>query len=542
MTEMHFATVWEQISDLQPDALAAICGDTVRTWKEYENRAARVAGYLDQQGLKSDSKVGLYLHNCNEYLEAQFGVMKMRGVAINVNYRYQEEELVYLLDNADCEALVYLACYADRVQSIRHKLPGIRSFIRVDDGTGGSLESDIEYEDLVANTDPMPRIERSEEDIYMLYTGGTTGMPKGVMYSQGQMAAGMTMGWAVLGGLEEPPATPEALATACAALTSSGSQLISLAACPLMHGTGMWIGSLIPHMMGGAVVTISELGLDPAKIWKEVVRNQVSFLVIVGDAFARPLLSELDKAKDEGAPHDISSVLAMMSSGVMWSKEVKKGLLDHHEMMLIDAMGSTEGSMGTSVATREDVSQTAKFEMGEDVRVFNENDEAVKPGSGEMGMIGTAGNVPLGYFKDPVKSAATFREIDGIQYSFPGDYATVDTDGSIILLGRGSKCINTAGEKVFPEEVEEAIKRSEAIRDCLVVGLPDDKFGQRVVAVASFVEGLEVDEATLVEETRKHLSGFKLPRQVFFVPHVNRLPNGKADYTWAEETAVELSS
>jgi fatty-acyl-CoA synthase len=304
----------------------------------------------------------------------------------------------------------------------------------------------------------------------------------------------------------------------------------------------MWIGSLIPHMMGGAVVTISELGLDPAKIWKEVVRNQVSFLVIVGDAFARPLLSELDKAKDEGAPHDISSVLAMMSSGVMWSKEVKKGLLDHHEMMLIDAMGSTEGSMGTSVATREDVSQTAKFEMGEDVRVFNENDEAVKPGSGEMGMIGTAGNVPLGYFKDPVKSAATFREIDGIQYSFPGDYATVDADGSIILLGRGSKCINTAGEKVFPEEVEEAIKRSEAIRDCLVVGLPDDKFGQRVVAVASFVEGLEVDEATLVEETRKHLSGFKLPRQVFFVPHVNRLPNGKADYTWAEETAVELSS
>jgi fatty-acyl-CoA synthase len=542
MAEMHFATIWEHIADRQPNAPAVICKDSTRNWGEYENRAACFAGFLDGAGLRPDSKIGLYLHNCNEYLEAQFGIMKMRGVTINVNYRYHEEELVYLLDNADCEALVYQACYAERVESIRGQLPNIKTFIRVDDASGASIRDDVEYETALASTPPMPRIERSEDDLYMLYTGGTTGMPKGVMYSAGQMSAGLTMGWAILGGMEEPPATPEALSQASAALFESGNQLVSLAGCPLMHGTGMWVGSLIPHMMGGAVVTISDLGLNPELIWREVTRNNVSFLVIVGDAFAKPLLAELDKAKSEGAPHDIGCLKAMMSSGVMWSAEVKERLLNHQDMMLIDAMGSTEGAMGTSVAARGEVSQTAKFEIGEGVKVFNENDVEVAPGSGEMGMIGTSGNVPLGYYKDPEKSAATFREIDGVRYSFPGDFATVEADGSITLLGRGSKCINTAGEKVFPEEVEEAIKRDPAIFDCLVVGLPDERFGQKVIAVASTRDDHTVEESALIEGTRRHLAGYKLPKKVFFVPHVQRLPNGKADYDWAQQMAETMSA
>jgi fatty-acyl-CoA synthase len=317
--------------------------------------------------------------------------------------------------------------------------------------------------------------------------------------------------------------------------------MVSIATCPLMHGTGMWIGSMIPHMMGGVVVTIPNLGLDPVQIWQEISRNKVSFVVIVGDAFAKPLLSELDRAHAEGSPYDISSVKAMMSSGVMWSAEVKAGLLKHHDMMLIDAMGSTEGSMGTSIAMRGAISQTAKFTMGAEVKVFDENDKEVTPGSGQMGMIGTAGNVPLGYYKDPEKSALTFREVNGVRYSFPGDFATIEADGSINLLGRGSKCINTAGEKVFPEEVEEAIKRQPAIKDCLVVGLPDPKFGQRIVAVASLQDGMQVDEADLINDTRQHLSGYKLPKQVFYVSEVQRAPNGKADYKWAEQTAVELA-
>ena len=542
MAEMHFATIWEHIADQQPNAPAVICKDVTRTWKEYENRAARFAAFLDGQGLKPDSKIGIYLHNCNEYLEAQFGIMKMRGVTINVNYRYREEELVYLLDNADCEALVYQACYADQVEAIRDQLPGVKTFVRMEDDSGESIQGDVEYQSVIADTQPMPRIERSEDDLYMLYTGGTTGMPKGVMYSAGQMSVGLTMGWAILGGLEEPPATPEALALAAAALHQSGSQVISLAGCPLMHGTGMWVGSLIPHMMGGAVVTIPELGLNPDLIWQEVTRNNVSFLVIVGDAFATPLLAELDKAKSEGSAHDISSLKAMMSSGVMWSSEVKQGLLNHQDMVLIDAMGSTEGAMGTSLAARGEVSETAKFEMGEGVKVFNEDDLEVTPGSGEMGMIGTAGNVPLGYYKDPEKSAATFREIDGVRYSFPGDFATIEADGSITLLGRGSKCINTAGEKVFPEEVEEAIKRDPAIFDCLVVGLADERFGQKVIAVASTRDDYEVEESALIEATRQHLAGYKLPKKVFFVPHVQRLPNGKADYDWAQQMAEQMSA
>ncbi len=541
MSEMHFATVWELIADEQPDAPALICNDVSRSWREYENRAARVAGYLDQQGHKPDAKIGLYLHNCNEYLESQFGIMKMRGVTINVNYRYHQGELVYLLDNADCEALIYQACYASRVEAIRDQLPNIKTWIRIDDDSGESISGDIEFEALISNTDPMPRIERSIDDIYMLYTGGTTGMPKGVMYSCGQMTQFLTMGWTMLGGLEEAPPTPEALAIASAAMTQSGNQLVSLTTCPLMHGTGMWIGSIVPHLMGGAVVTIGELGLNPELIWQEVTRNKASFVVIVGDAFAKPLLAELDKARDEGKPHDISSVKIIMSSGVMWSSQVKQGLLEHQDMVLIDAMGSTEGSMGVSTASRAEMSQTARFQMNESVKVFNDNDEEVAPGSGEMGMIGTPGNVPLGYYKDPVKSAETFREIGGERYSFPGDFATVEADGSITLLGRGSKCINTAGEKVFPEEVEEAIKKDPAIFDCLVVGLPDEKFGQRVVAVASFQENMQVDDATLLQETRQHLAGYKLPKQIFFVPLVQRLPNGKADYKWAETTAAELA-
>lgn len=541
MTEMHFATVCELVADRQPDAPALICADQRRNWREYEDRAARFAAFLVSRGLARDSKVGLYLHNRNEYLECQLGIMKMRGVAINVNYRYLEDELVYVLDNADCEAVVYQACYAGRVAAIRARLPRVRVWVQVADTAQASAGDDPELEALLASHAPMPRISRSEDDIYMLYTGGTTGMPKGVMYTMGQITRGLTAGWVLLGGMTALPETPEVVAEAAAALCSSGNQMISIACCPLMHGTGMWIGSMIPELMGGAVVTIPTLGLDPEKIWREVARNRVSFVVIVGDAFARPLLDELDRAKAAGQAHDISSVKAMMSSGVMWSAEVKAGLLAHHDMMLIDGMGSTEGSMGTSISVRNAVSSTASFMMGADVRVFNEKDQPVAPGSGEIGIIGTPGNVPLGYYKDPVKSAATFREIDGVRYSFPGDFARVEADGTITLLGRGSKCINTAGEKVFPEEVEEAVKRNPAIEDCLVVGLPDERFGQRVVAIASTRSGQRIDVDVLIEFTRQHLSHYKVPKQLYLVPYVQRAANGKPDYAWAQAAARELA-
>lgn len=545
--ETHFATLWENISDVIPDRKALICGNIERTWREYDDRAARLATLLSKNGLGDDSKVGLYLHNSNEYLEAQYSIFKIKGVPINVNYRYKEDELVYLLDNADAEAVFYQGCYASQIESIKEKLPKVKVFIQVNDGTAELPEFSVDFEDSISNNDPMERQERSGENIYMLYTGGTTGMPKGVMYNHEGFVSGMLKTGTAWGLL---PIAPEELENTTGFdldivpglvknLEESNGLIVSLPACPLMHGTGMWLGALIPLSVGGTVVTIPQLGLDPDLLLKETENHKVNNLVIVGDAFAKPIRDSLDKAKGEGNPYDISSVNMMISSGVMWSSEVKEGLLAHHEMLLVDAMGSTEGGMGSSIASRENPAPTAKFTLNPGVIVITDEGKLVEPGSGEMGLIGTSGLVPKGYYKDAKKSAETFKEVDGVRYSFPGDYALVEADGSITLLGRGSNCINTAGEKVYPEEVEEAVKRHPDIYDCLVVGVEDDRFGQRVVALASFKEDNIVEEADLISFTREHLAGYKLPKQVLFVDEVMRAPNGKANYKWAKQRADE---
>jgi fatty-acyl-CoA synthase len=252
------------------------------------------------------------------------------------------------------------------------------------------------------------------------------------------------------------------------------------------------------------------------------------------------LLAALDEAERRGHPYDLGSLRQITSSGVMWSAEVKQGLLRHHDMVLADIMGSTEGGMGSSLTSRASTSATARFDLSDGVAVFTDDGRRVQPGSGEIGRLATSGFVPLGYYKDPQKSAETFREIDGTRYSFPGDYATVEADGSITLLGRGSVCINSAGEKVFPEEVEEAVKRHPAVVDCLVVGVPDTRFGERVVAVAACAEdGQPAEEAEVIDFTRAHLAGYKLPKHVLFVDQVRRAPNGKADYKWAKRVALE---
>jgi len=532
--ELHFASAWEAIADTVPDRTALICRDVHRSWAEYDDRAARVAALLAAHGLGADAKVGLYLHNCNEYLEAQFGVFKIGGCPINVNYRYKADELVYLLDNSDAQAVVYQGCYAMRIWEIRDRLPKVKLYIQVDDGTETLLAGALDYETGIRRTAPMPRMERDPAGIYMLYTGGTTGMPKGVMYPGGEFCYFLTAMGATSRGL---PA-PAIIAELTDYVRGIGEPPVSLAACPLMHGTGMWLGSMAPLLTGGTVVTTPRLGLDPELIWDLVARHRVTDLVIVGDAFARPLLAALDAAQDRGSPFDLGSLKQIISSGVMWSHEVKQGLLRHHDMVLVDAMGSTEGSMGRSVTTRDSVAQTAKFQLTEGVRVFSDDDTEVQPGSGVIGRLATSGFVPVGYYKDPEKSARTFRTINGTRYSFPGDFATVEADGSITLLGRGSACINTAGEKVFPEEVEEAVKRHPDVFDCLVVGLPDERFGERVVAVASLRPGRQCDAAQVIDFTREHLAGYKVPKQVLIVATVQRAPNGKADYKWAKRTAV----
>ena len=536
--EAQYASVWEKNSDVIPDKIALICGDNEVTWREYDQRAAKLATLLTNAGLGDDSKVGLYLHNSNEYLESQYSVFKIKGVPINVNYRYKEEELIYLLENSDSEAIFFQSCYAEQIVSIKDKLPKVKLYIQVDDKTNETLDFAQDYESAISECQPMERQERSEDNIYMLYTGGTTGMPKGVMYQHGGHLKGMlnTAGaWGLIPVQEKIDV--DSVALEVKKLADEGRLPISIPACPLMHGTGMWLGAIIPHLVGGTVVTLPNLGFDPDGLLKEVEKRKANNIVIVGDAFAKPIMDALDKAESEGSPYNLESINTVISSGVMWSSEVKQGLLKHHDMVLVDAMGSTEGGMGSSRASRDNPAETAKFVLNPGVIVITDEGELVEPGSDKTGKIGTSGLVPLGYFKDEKKSAETFKEFQGVRYSFPGDYAKVEADGTITLLGRGSNCINTAGEKVYPEEVEEAIKRNDDIFDCLVVGLQDDRFGQKVVALASFQEGREIQEQDLIAFTREHLAGYKLPKQVLFVDEVMRAPNGKANYKWAKETA-----
>ena len=535
--QYHYASVWETIADAIPLRPALVHGETRRNWAEFDQRAARLAGAFAKAGLKADSKIGHYLYNSNEYLEAHFATFKMRASPVNVNYRYLEEELTYLLDNSDAEAVLFHGRLAERIANVAKKLPRLKLLIQVDDGQSPIIDGAMEYEKFLASGDPMPRQARSEDDLYMLYTGGTTGMPKGVMYRQGDHCFGLMMGYDFR-GLPRPKSHEEMIGV-IRRLEAANALPVSIPACPLMHGTGIWVGAFAPLMIGGCVVTLPNLNFDPDAIWRQVQQHRVTDLIIVGDAFAKPLSNALDAAAEAGKPYDISSLNLVISSGVMWTAEVKQQMLKHKDMYLIDAMGSTEGSMGRSLTTRATTSATAKFQMGEFTKVFNDRDEEVKPGSGESGMIAAGGMVPVGYFKDPEKSAKTFRTIKGVRYSFPGDFATVDADGAIILQGRGSVCINSGGEKIFPEEVEEAVKRHPSVYDCLVVGIKDDRFGEKVTAVASAKSGQSIDERDVIEEARKHIAGYKLPKHVIAVPEVPRAPNGKADYKTAKQLAAQ---
>jgi 3-oxocholest-4-en-26-oate---CoA ligase len=531
----HFAEVFENIAALVPDQLALIDGATRRSWRDYEDRAARLASALVAAGIAPDSKVAIYGYNSAEYLEAQFAVFKARAVPINVNYRYVEEELVYLFDNADVEAVFFDARFAPRLAAIRDRLPGIKTYIRIDDGSGEELPGAQDYEALIAANQRLPRLDYSEDDIYMLYTGGTTGMPKGVMYRHGDFTR-LVAAWR-LGPEVEPE--PELLLALVGQARDAGALPVVLPACPLMHGTGMWLGAFGTHVIGGAVSLLRGEKFDPHEVWAHVAAERINAVVIVGDAFARPLLGALDEAASRGQPYELSSLLGIVSSGVMFSSEVKLGLLKHAAIEIADAWGSTEGSMGTSLVSRAaPPGETAHFAIHPMAKVFNENDEEVQPGSDEIGMVGNGGRVPVGYYKDPQKTAKTFRTIRGTRYSFPGDMAKVAADGTLILLGRGSVCINTGGEKVFPEEVEEALKAHDSVWDALVVGVPDDRFGERVVGVVSASNGQAIDQAALIDFARTRLAGYKMPRQLVVVDRVQRAANGKADYKWAKAAAL----
>jgi acyl-CoA synthetase (AMP-forming)/AMP-acid ligase II len=368
----------------------------------------------------------------------------------------------------------------------------------------------------------------------MIYTGGTTGMPKGVMYDMGALVQFFVNIGFGLFSLGAAPAIGE-VSDSGDELWRGGESIVSIPACPLMHTTGMWLSAMASHCVGGSVATLKGASFDAHGLWQLTEREKARQIVIVGDSFAKPMLRALEEARDAGRPYDLSELKFVVSSGAMFTSEVKQRLLDWHDLILIDVLGSTEGGVGTHVTTRGNVGATANFAMIPTTKVFTEDDREVAPGSGESGMVAVSGVVPLGYFKDDVKSRATFKTIDGVRYSFPGDWALVETDGTLTLLGRGSNCINTAGEKVYPEEVEVTVKLHPDVIDCLVVGVDDADFGQRVTAVASLHAGSETVEAVLREFVHAKLASYKVPKQIVLVGEVRRAANGKPDYGWARE-------
>ncbi|HEY0518656.1 MAG TPA: AMP-binding protein [Ilumatobacteraceae bacterium] len=536
--ELHYATIWESIADTIPNETAIVHGDVVTTWAQYDERAARLAAAYDAAGLRHDSKIALYMYNGNEYLEAQYAGFKVRGVPINVNYRYLDDELLYLLDNSDSEALVFHSSLGDRVAQVVHRLPKLKLLIEVDDGGAGRVAGAVRYEDVIAAHEPMPRIARSDDDVYILYTGGTTGMPKGVMYDMAShVALFLRSGFPFLG--QRVPRAAEDVAPLVRTITEAGNRMITIPCAPLMHGTGLWLGAFAAHLTGGEVITLTSRTLDPHEVLRTVQERRATSLVIVGDAFAKPLVAAIDGAAADGRPYDLSSVRVILSSGVMWTTEVKQQLLERiPDVVLFDAIGSTEGSMGNQMSTRGGSTETAKFTQNPTTKVFTDDGREVTPGSDEIGIVAAGGFVPIGYYKDPQKSASTFRTVDGVRYAFPGDLARVAADGTLILLGRGSQVINSGGEKIFPEEVEEAVKRVPGVRDCLVVGVDDPRFGQAVTAVAA-TDGTDLDESDVIDHVKTQLARYKAPKRVVFVAEVPRGPNGKADYTTAKQYAVD---
>jgi fatty-acyl-CoA synthase len=527
--EFAFATIWESVADAIPDRPAVVQGNRRVTWRDYDDRAARLAGALAAAGLGPDSKVALYLYNSPEYAEANYAAMKLRGIPVNVNYRYLDDELAYLLDNSDAEAVVFHSSLGERVEVARKRSDRVRLWIEVDDG-GAHLDGAERYDDLIAAATPAPRLTRSADDHYILYTGGTTGMPKGVVYRQGPLVQSFLMQMPMMAG-EGPVMEAADAAPLATRLAAEGRGFVALPACPLMHGTGAWAGLYGPTLLGGTTVLTTGRSLDPAELFGAIERERVAIVVIVGESFARPMIRHLDEQS-----YDLASLRLMISSGAMFSAEAKAALCEHvPTLMIVDTIGSSEGIMGQSMTAKGASSETARFNLNPTTKVFTEDGREVAPGSGEAGLVAVGGaNVPLGYYKDEVKSAATFKEIGGVRYSIPGDWATVAEDGSIVLLGRGGSCINTGGEKVYPEEVEEAIKTHPAVEDCLVFGIDDERFGQAVAAVASLAPGVRVTSDEIVAHGRTRLAAYKAPKRLVVVERVPRTPSGKADYPAAK--------
>ncbi len=536
--EWNFASMWEAIADAQPHRPALVQGDRIRSWAEWDDRAARLAAAFREIGLTEDGKVASYLYNSIEYMEGVFATWKCGGAPVNVNYRYLEEELAYLLTNSDTEILLFHGSLREHVAKVADQIPTLKAIVQIDDGSP-HLDGALRYEDLISSHEPAPREEHSGDDLYILYTGGTTGMPKGVMWRNEDLFLSLVPYVYALAGEQLPEDGPAGAGAIAARAEAAGNTPVHLPASPLMHGTG-FMSSLQALTMGGTIVTLESRAFDADELWRAVQDNSVTQMAIVGDAFGKPMSRALERAEDEGEPYDLSSLGVVISSGVMWTAEVKEALMARAGCICLDSLGSSEGvGFASQISIPGAEATTAKFQIGEHAKVLSEDGREIEPGSEEIGLLALGGPIPLGYYKDPEKTARTFPTFGSSRYSIPGDWARVAADGTIELLGRGSVSINTGGEKVFPEEVEEAVKLHPAVTDAIVVGVPDDRFGEVIAAVVELGDGPSPSSDEIADSVRGHLAGFKRPRHVVIVEKVKRGPNGKADYAWAKQLAAD---
>ena len=535
--EFNAADIFEGVVQRIPDREAVVLGETRLTYKELDARANKAAHALKKLNISLGSHIGIYAFNCIEWLEIMLGAYKLCAIPININYRYVEEELKYLMNNADIEAIFFHQQFSDKLNNIADALPLLKTYVSINDGS--DAKSDlvcVDYEALIEHEseEQVPQL-RSGDDQYILYTGGTTGMPKGVVWRMEDVL--MTLGGGIDAVTGEKYPTPEALADKCLQ-----DQTTALALAPLMHGAAQW-QSFNAFFSGWKLVFNDQVTFDAHHAWDLIAKERVMNLTITGDAMGRPLCDALPAALQRGL--DLSCLFVIASSASVFSSSIKDTMITLlPNLFIIDAVGSSEtGATGVNIHTKngklKDSGGGPKFNKPDFSAILNLETQQIIPQSDTetIGYLARKGHVPIAYYKDPEKSKKTFIDVEGERFSVPGDMAKYESDGQITLLGRGSVSINSGGEKIFPEEVEMALKAHPNVFDCLVVGVKDEIWGQKVVAVIQRRDSSELTLEDLKETSAKYIASYKMPKALIFSDLIERAPSGKPNYQWAQEFA-----
>ena len=542
--EFNVASLFERVAHNIPDNDAIICGAQRLTYGEFDRRANRLASYLASIGIRKGDHVGIYAYNRLEWVEAMLACYKLCAVPVNINYRYVEEELRYLLADADIKAIVFERQFAPLLAAIKPQLPLLHHYIMIEDDSHAPLDhlDAVDYAHATAGQpDTAPDINRSGDDLYVLYTGGTTGMPKGVVWRQEDVI--MALG----GGLDmatgQPLPSAEVMADRC--IQPNAFAMRSLQLAPLMHGAAQW-GLLRSLFEGGVVILSDKKSFDADYVWQLIGNEKANVMLITGDAMARPLMDALIAREATGTPYDLSSMFVVASSAAIFSPSLKDAFTEKlPNVLIMDNIGASEvGYCGAAVHSKGGADKDAggpRVQPGPDTILLDDDFNVIPMGSDQQGWLARGGNIPLAYYKDEEKTRKTYiTAADGRRYAIPGDRARANADGTITLLGRGSGCINSGGEKIFPEEVEGAIKAHPAVVDTLVIGTPDDRFGSCVTALLQIRPGFEEPTLESIQEACAcQIARYKLPRKILFVHEIARSPSGKPDYKWAKAEAAK---